>query len=108
MYAIKMLNHAELKTKSIHGTKEKKVFLCLSSLPQQASVFKTDQANLVLIKMDWKYKMSVSIRTFVLIPQYPDFRLHLCYPGRQVFKHLHGLRILPVRVMATELLFLTF
>ena len=82
--------------------------MCLSSLPQQASVFKTDQANLVLIKMDWKYKMSVSIRTFVLIPQYPDFRLHLCYPGRQVFKHLHGLRILPVRVVATELLFLTF
>ena len=103
-----MLNHAELKTKSIHGTKEKKVFLRWRSLPQQASVFKTDQANLVLIKMDWKYKMSVSIRTFVLIPQYPDFRLHLCYPGRQVFKHLHGLRILPVRVVATELLFLTF
>ena len=37
-------------------------------------MFKTDQANLVLIKMDWKYKtVSVRLRTFVLIPQYPDF-----------------------------------
>ena len=54
MYAIEMLNHAELKTKSIDGTEEKTVFLRLWFLPQQASVFKTDQANLVLIKMDWK------------------------------------------------------
>ena len=108
MYAIEMLNHAELKTKSIDGTEEKTVFLRLWFLPQQASVFKTDQANLVLIKMDWKYKVSVRLRTFVLIPQYPDFWLHLRYPGRQVLKHLHGLRILPVGVVATELLFLTF
>ena len=55
------------------GTKEKMVFWRLGFLPQQASVFKTDQANLVLIKMDWKYNVSVRLRTFVLIPQYPDF-----------------------------------